>query len=141
MALQKTIFIRRLNGFSWAIIIAFIASSFAMQYHTNSRFYEFFDILPLIILAIYWCEKSAHLINIPECKLEKKKLFKRDLSFIFSLLIIGLISSGDFQPHYITVPLIGSTETLYVITCALLMTHGLFASTCKIIRVFQLKTK
>lgn len=195
MALQKMILIRRLNGFSWAIIIAFICSSFAMQYHTNSSFYEFFDILPLILVAIYWCEKSAPLIHLPECKLKKEGLFNRDLlllsfsfllgclislcfaynnsdakgwwffiiyfmtlyglifsfvfsifalliknhkiyTLIFSFLIIGLISFGDFLPHYITVPLIGSTETVYVITFSLLIAHCFFAIIYKIVKVF-----
>ena len=194
MALQKKILIKGLNGFSWAIISAFICSSFAMQYHTNDSFYEFFNILPLLLGAVYWCEKSAYLINLPECELKKKSLFNRDLlilsfsfllgcqislcfaynnsdakgwwvfiiyfmtvyglifssvfsifamliknhkfyTLIFLFLVIGLISLGNFLPHYMTLPLIGNTETFYVVTCSLLIAHCLFAIICKITRV------
>ncbi|MGV3739795.1 MAG: hypothetical protein ACO1N3_00675 [Gammaproteobacteria bacterium] len=96
MALEKTIFIRRLNGFSWAIIIAFIGSSFAMQYHTNSSFYEFFDIVPLIILAIYWCEKSASAINLNEHHLKNKKIFNRDLFLLSFSFFLGFLLSLCF---------------------------------------------
>ncbi|MEI6096163.1 MAG: hypothetical protein WCR08_12020 [Gammaproteobacteria bacterium] len=195
MAIRKSIRIKGLSGFSWAIISVFICSSFAMQYHTNDNYYEFFNILPLILAAVYWCEKSAHLINSPEYKLKKESLFNRDLlilsvsfllgclislclaynnsdakgwwffiiyfmtlyglifsflfsivalliknhkiyTFIFSFIILGVISLGNFLPHDITLPLIGSTETLYVITCSLLVAHCLFAIICKITRVF-----
>lgn len=195
MVPQKKKRIKRLSGFSWVIISAFICASFAMQYHTNSSLYEFFNALPLILAAVYWCEKSAYLINLPECELKKESLFNRDLlilsfsfllgclislcfaynnsdakgwwvfiiyfmtvyglifssvfsifalliknhkiyTFIFSFLVIGPISLGNFLPRYVTLPLIGNTETFYVLTCSLLIAHCLFAIICKITRVF-----
>ncbi len=93
MALQKKLRLKGLNGFSWAIISAFICASFAMQYHTNSSLYEFFNVLPLILAAVYWCEKSAHLIDLPECELKTESLFNRDLLILsFSFLLGCLIS-------------------------------------------------
>ena len=66
----------------------------AMQYHTaNISFQGFFQTLPLIILAVYWCEKSVHYIKQPESGLKKIELFNRDLFILsFSFLLACLIS-------------------------------------------------
>ena len=84
----------RLNGYSWSILVAFICATFAMVYHTAGISFEgFFQVLPLIILMIYWCEKSAHYIKQPESNLKKRELFNRDFFIIgFSFLLGCLIS-------------------------------------------------
>lgn len=188
-----------LNRYSWSIIIAFISTAFAMQYHTASSFLEdFLQTLPLIVITVYWCEKSAPLITLPENNLKKIELFRRDffiLSFsfllgclislifaydnsdarglwsfiiyfftsyglvfstifsasaqliknhktytiIFSLLIITLISLEDLFPHYIHVPFLGSIDTFYVVTCALLIIHLLFCSVYQSISIFKIQ--
>lgn len=94
MGQSKKIQLRRLNGYSWSIIVAFIGAMFAMQYHTASlSLKDFFLILLLIIIMIYWCEKSAYSIKHPEFNLKKTELFKRDLFILsFSFLLACLIS-------------------------------------------------
>ncbi|MDP3705725.1 MAG: hypothetical protein Q8R24_07420 [Legionellaceae bacterium] len=94
MSQSKKIQLRRLNGYSWSIIVAFIGAMFAMQYHTASFFLrDFFLILILIIIVIYWCEKSAYSIKQPECTLKKIALFNRDLLILsFSFLLACLVS-------------------------------------------------
>lgn len=83
-----------LNGYSWSILIAFICAIFAMHYHiANISFAEFFHTLPLIIIAVYCCEKLAPLVNQPEQSLRKPKLFTRDLFLLsFSFLFACLLS-------------------------------------------------
>jgi hypothetical protein len=51
-----------------------------MQYHT-ARIYlkDFFQVLPLIVIAVFWCEKSRHSIKQPERNLKKTELFNQDL--------------------------------------------------------------
>lgn len=56
-------------------------------------------------------------------------------TMVFSLLIIVLVSVGNFFPHYIFIPLLGNIETFYVITCLLLILHCIFAANYKIIRL------
>jgi hypothetical protein len=187
--------IKRLNGYSWFIIIAFVCASFAMQYHTNSYFNGVFYVLPLTLVAIYWCEKAAHLINSPECDLNKVNVFHRDLfilsfsfflgvlislcllfnnsdakgwwslivlfmmiyglifsivfsvvaisirnhkmyTLIFSFLIIGFVSFGHFLPRYMMLPIIGSVDVFYIITCSLLIAHCLFSIGSKMFDIF-----
>lgn len=56
--------LRRLNGYSWSIIVALICATFAMQSHTaDISLIEFFQALPLIITFVFWCEKSEDLIK------------------------------------------------------------------------------
>lgn len=100
MGQSKKIQLRQLNGYSWSIIVAFICATFAMQYHTaNISLKDFFQALPLIVIAVYWCEKSRYSIKQPELNLKNAELFKRDffiLSFSFLLAcLISLIFSYD----------------------------------------------
>ena len=93
--------LRNLNIYSWSLLIAFICATFAMHYHTaSSSFADFFQTLPLIIFAVYCCEKLAPLINQPERKLKKSKLFTRDLfilsfSFLFACLLSLIFSYNN----------------------------------------------
>lgn len=89
-----------LNRYSWSIVIAFISTAFAMQYHTASfSLKDFLQTLPLIAITVYWCEKSPHLITQPENNLKKTEFFRRDffiLSFSFLLgCLISLIFAYD----------------------------------------------
>ena len=94
MGQQKKIQLRRLNGYSWSVIVAFICATFAMQYHTVVvSFDDFFLTLLLIVMMVYWCEKSIHYIKQPECNLKKIELFYRDLCILtFSFFLACLIS-------------------------------------------------
>ncbi|RUR19100.1 hypothetical protein ELY21_06165 [Legionella sp. km535] len=93
--------LRNLNIYSWSLLIAFISAAYAMNYHTaNISLTDFFQTLPLIIIAVYCCEKLAPLINQPESDLKKSKLFARDLfilsfSFLFACLISLIISYNN----------------------------------------------
>ncbi len=86
--------LKRLNGYSWSIVVAFICATFAMEYHTaNISFMDFFGTLPLIITFVFWCENSTDLIKQPESNLKKTEIFNRDLFILsFSFLLAGLIS-------------------------------------------------
>lgn len=86
--------LKNLNGYSWSILIAFICALFAMHYHTaNSSFSDIFQTLPLIIIAVYLCEKLAPLISQSEYDLKKSRLFTRDVFILsFSLLFACLLS-------------------------------------------------
>lgn len=196
MGQSKKFQLWQLNGYSWSIIVAFICATFAMQYHTaNIYLKDFFQALPLIVIAVYWSEKSRYSIKQPELNLKNAELFNRDffilsLSFllaclisltfsydnsdakgwwvliiyfitiyglffslifsaiallienhkiytmIFSFLIIVLVSFGFFFPHDISLPLIGSINTLFVVTGSLLIIHCLFAIGYKVVRLF-----
>jgi hypothetical protein len=185
--------IKSLNRYSWSLIFTFICATLAMEYHTaRVSFEEFFQTFPLIIILVYWCQKSAFLITLPECKLKKIELFRRDLfisnfsfllgclislilaydnsdakgwwplilyflaayglvfsaifstiaqliknhktyTIIFSILLITLISLGNFFPRYIPIPYLGSIDIFYLMTCTLIIVHLLFSITCKII--------
>lgn len=93
MGQPKKFQLRQLNGYSWSILVAFICATFSMQYHSSTFLEAFFQSLPLIILAIYWCEKSAYYIKQPESNLERRELFNRDFFIIgFSFLLGCLIS-------------------------------------------------
>ena len=201
MVVKKKRLTKQLNRFSWTIIGGFICASASMQYHTSSNLYDLLSILPLMFAAVYWCEKSAQLINLPEYELKKAALLNRDLltlnfsfllgclislcfaynnsdvngwwifiiyfmtlygfifslifsifalliknhkiyTLIFSFLIIGLISFGNFLPRYVTFSLMGNVETFYIVTGSLLIAHCLFAIIYQIIRVsFNRKPK
>ena len=94
MVQQKKVQRRNLNVYSWSILIAFILATIAMQYHTAPNSYEsFFQTLPLIIIAVYYCEKLASLISQIEGTLKNTEIVARD-SFIltFSFLLASLIS-------------------------------------------------
>ena len=60
-------------------------------------------------------------------------------TIVFALLIIILVSIGDFFPQYIFIPLLGNIDSFYVITCLLLIIHLLVAVNYKIIRLFRYK--
>lgn len=186
-----------LNKYSWSILITFICATFSMLHDTtNISLEDFIQIFPLILIAIYYSEKLAPLINRPDHSLQNMELFARDsfiLSFsfllgcllslifsynnsdvkgwwtlivylitlyglffsvlfsaiallieshkkytiIFSLLIIILVSIGNFFPHYISIPLLENIDSFYVITCLLLIIHLLVAVSYKIIRLFH----
>lgn len=68
-------------------------------------------------------------------------LLKNHKTYIlfFSLILIVLVSMGQFFPHYTFIPLLGNIETFYVASCSLLIFHCLFAISYKIIRLFQYK--
>lgn len=187
---------KRLNRYSWSIIIAFICVTLAMQYHTAQiSLQDFIQSLPLIAITVYWCEKSACLIRQSDHHLKKMALFRRDLfalsfsfllgclislilaydnsdargwwsfiiyftaiygfifatifsisaqliknhkkyTLIFSLLILILISFGNFFPRYIRISFIGSVDTFYLVTCAFLIAHLLFCIGYQSINVF-----
>lgn len=86
--------LKNLNKYSWSLLVAFVCAVFAMHYHTaNISFADFFQTLPLIIIAVYCCEKLAPLIIQPERKLKKSKLFTRDLFILsFGFLFGSLLS-------------------------------------------------
>lgn len=48
-------------------------------------------------------------------------------TIIFALIIIVLVSMGQFFPSYTFIPMLGDIETFYLITCSLLILHCLFA--------------
>lgn len=85
---------KRLNRYSWSIIIAFICVTLAMQYHTAQiSLQDFIQSLPLIAITVYGCEKYACLIAQSDSHLKKIELFKRDLfALSFSFLLGCLIS-------------------------------------------------
>jgi hypothetical protein len=80
---------KNFNKYSWSILVTFICATFAMLYRTaNISFECFFQTLPLIIIAVYYCEKSSYLINQPENNLKTSELFTRDLFILsFSFLV------------------------------------------------------
>ena len=92
---------KNLNKYSWSLLVAFICAVFAMHYNTaNISFVDFFQTLPLMIIAVYCCEKLAPLINQPEQNLKKSKLFTRDLfilsfSFLFACLLSLIFSYNN----------------------------------------------
>lgn len=93
MGWQKKTQLRLLTAYSWFIIVAFICATFAMQYHTALSLKDFFQALPLIVVFVFWCEKSAHLIKKSNCHLNKKEIFNRDLFTLnLSFLLASLIS-------------------------------------------------
>ena len=199
MDLSKKFQLRQLNGYSWSIIVAFICATFAMQYHTvNIYLMDFFQALPLIIIAVYWGEKSKYSIKQPELNLKNAELFNRDffiLSFsfllaclislifaydnsdakgwwvliiyfitlyglffslvfsvialliknhkiytmIFSFSIIALVSFGGFFPQDISLPLIGSIDTFFIVTGSLLIIHCLFVIGYKVVQLFSME--
>lgn len=55
-------------------------------------------------------------------------------TIIFALIIIVLVSMGQFFPPYTFIPMLGDIETFYVITCSLLILHCLFTISYKTIR-------
>lgn len=198
-ASKKTTHIKNLNKYSWIILITFTFATFTMSYQTvNTSFEGFVQTLPLIILFVFWSEKSAQLIKQTERNLNKAQLFNWDafiLSFsfllgclisllfaydnsdvkgwwvliiyfytlygfifsvafstialliknhkiytmIFSLLIIFLVSLGQFFPHYISLPIIGSIDIFFVATASLLIIHCLFVIGYKIIRYYSMQ--
>lgn len=101
MATSQKNKLKHLNRYSWFIIAAFIGATFAMQYHTAYLSFEgFFQVLPLIIIAVYYSEKLTPLINQPEQTLKKSKLFIRDLfllsaSFLFATLLALIFSYNN----------------------------------------------
>lgn len=82
---RKNNHLKNLNRYSWSILISFVFATFSMLYKTAHISLEsLFQTLPLIIVAIYYCEKLAPLISQPELNLNKSELFTRD-SFILTL--------------------------------------------------------
>jgi hypothetical protein len=72
-----------------------------MHYHTaNISFAGIFQTLPLIIIAVYYAEKLAHLISQSEHSLKKSRLFTRDVfilsfSFLFACLLSLIFSYNN----------------------------------------------
>lgn len=99
-ASKKTNHLKILNKYSWLLLITFIFAVFAMSYQTtNTSFDGFIQTLPLIIIFVFWSEKSAQLIKQTESNLKKAQLFNRDtfiLSFSFLLgCLISLLFAYD----------------------------------------------
>ncbi len=94
MATPRNNKLKNLNKYSWSILVAFICATFSMLYRTaNVSFEGFFQTLPLIIIAVYYCEKLSPLISRSEHNLKKSELFKRDLFILsFSFLLACLLS-------------------------------------------------
>lgn len=82
-----------LNKYSWSILVAFICAACAMLSRTaNVSLQDFVQTVPLIIIAVYYCETLAPLINRPDDSRKKAKAFTRDLFIIsFSFLFAGLL--------------------------------------------------
>lgn len=91
---EKKCQFKLLNIYSWSLLLAFICATFAMQYNTsNTSLQGFFETLPLIIFAVYFCEKLSPLVKKPSCSLGKVELFKRNVFLLsFSFLLGSLIS-------------------------------------------------
>lgn len=87
--------LKNLNKYSWSILVSFVCVIFSMLYRTaHASFAGFFQTLPLIITAVYCCERHGPLINQPEQYLKKSELFTRDLFILsFSFLLACLLSS------------------------------------------------
>lgn len=99
-ASKRTNHLKNLNKYSWLLLITFICAVFAMSYQTvNTSFDGFIQTLPLIIIFVFWSEKSAQLIKQTEGNLKKAQLFNRDtfiLSFSFLLgYLISLLFAYD----------------------------------------------
>ncbi len=94
MDLLKKIHIRQLNGYSWSIIVAFIFASVAMEYNTDHSLLDSACFtIPLIFIAVFWCEKTAYLMAVPDYRLTKKESFSRDLFLIsYSFFLACLLS-------------------------------------------------
>lgn len=97
---KKTNHLKNLNKYSWLLLITFIFAVFAMSYQTaNTSFDGFIQTLPLIIIFIFWSEKSEPLIKRTESNLKKAQIFNRDtfiLSFSFLLgCLISLLFAYD----------------------------------------------
>ncbi|ABQ54091.1 TPA: hypothetical protein JBD37_01780 [Legionella pneumophila subsp. pneumophila] len=92
--------LKSLNKYSWFILVMFIFAVFAMSYQTTNTFFDgFIQTLPLIIVFVFWSEKSARLIKQAESNLKRAELFNRDtfiLSFSFLLgCLISLLFAYD----------------------------------------------
>ncbi len=55
-------------------------------------------------------------------------------TIVFSLVIMVLVSMGQFLPFYTYIPMVGNIETFYVTTCSLLIFHCLFTLIYKTIK-------
>lgn len=93
-ASKRTNHLKNLNKYSCLLLITFIFAVFAMSYQTaNTSFDGFIQTLPLIIIFVFWSEKSAQLIKQTESNLKKVQLFNRDMFILsFSFLLGFLIS-------------------------------------------------
>ncbi|CAM2730850.1 hypothetical protein [Legionella worsleiensis] len=190
---------KNLNKYSWLLILIFIFAVLAMSYKTaNISLDGLMQTIPLIVVFVFWCEKSAQRLKRTENNLKKAQLFHRDtfiLSFsfllgclisllfaydnsdakgwwvfiiyfislyglifslifsgialliknhnayilVYSFLIIGFVSLGQFFPHDTFIPLLGYTDTFYAITGTILIIHCLFTLYYKVISVLQRK--
>ena len=85
---------KNINKFSWILIFSFICATFAMQNYSGGISSEgFFLLLPMISIMVFWSQKSAHLLALPDFKLKKNDVFNRDLFTIcFSLIVAELLS-------------------------------------------------
>lgn len=97
---KKTNHLKKLNQYSWLLLITFLVVVIAMSYQTAHISLDgFVQTLPLIILFVFWNEKSAPLIKQTESNLQKTQIFSRDtfiLSFSFLLgFLIWLLFAYD----------------------------------------------
>jgi len=58
---------------------------------------------------------------------------------IFSFLMLVIFTCSKFWPYYLSLSVIGKTNTFLVILCFLIIVHLLFSITYKLTQVFQLK--
>lgn len=93
-ASKRSNHLKNLNKYSWLLLITFIFAVFAMSYQTaNTSFDGFIQTLPLIVIFVFWSEKSELLIKQTESNLKKAQLFSRDTFILsFSFLLGCLIS-------------------------------------------------
>ncbi len=125
---NKEIFNRDLFLLSFNFFLGFLISLCFAYNNSDAKswwtlFIYFMTIYALIFSVIF----SFFALLIPNHK---------TYTLIFSFLIIILSSFGNFLPQYSVLPLIGKTETFYLITCSLLIVHCVLAITYKIISIF-----
>lgn len=86
-----------LNGYSWSIMAAFIGANIAMNYHVHQNaLKDFFLTLPIVVLMVYWSQKSYSLKR-SATPLTKKAIFNRDLFLITFSFTLGCLLSLLFE--------------------------------------------
>lgn len=96
--LLSTFSFKYLNGLTWLIIVAFIAAIFTMVYFSPSILWEGIVIsIPLIVIALFWSEKTGYLIKKEDDQLTKKEMFLQDLFLITYSFFLAVLFSLLFQ--------------------------------------------
>ena len=98
MATPKNNHFKNLNRYSWSILVTFICATFAMSYHTaHVPFIDVFQTLLLILIAIYYGEKLAPLVNQPDPTLKKSEVYARDMFLLNYSFLLGCLFSLIFS--------------------------------------------